>query len=86
MTYQYVPARTNHILHFVLSCMTVGLWVPVWMFATIRNHNRSVTKRLPVAPTKPAWMQPQGVYPTYPPPSPLSPGLRGDEPYGSRRV
>lgn len=27
---------TNHVLHLILSLLTVGLWVPVWLLAIIR--------------------------------------------------
>lgn len=79
--YQYVPARTNHILHFVISCFTLGLWLPVWFLVWLANHNRSVTKRLPVAPQNPAWMHPQP--PQYPPGSyPPAPYREGDNGWG----
>jgi hypothetical protein len=46
--YQYVPARTSHILHLILTCMTLGLWSPVWFLVWLHNHNRMVTKALPM--------------------------------------
>ena len=27
---------TNHILHLLLSCLTVGLWIPIWIFCAIK--------------------------------------------------
>jgi len=29
--------KTNHILHLLLSILTLGLWVPVWVFVAINN-------------------------------------------------
>lgn len=31
--------RTSHLLHLVLSIITAGLWVPVWLLVTISNAN-----------------------------------------------
>lgn len=89
--YQYVPAKTRHGLHFLLSVFTFGLWLPVWIGMTIYNHNRSVLKQLPPAPVQAhAYMPAQ--YPGYPypysvaqppgyPPRPLevSDGSRGQQ-------
>lgn len=50
MTYQYVPAKTHHLAHFAISCLTFGLWLPVWFLAWLHNHNRMVPKLLPTAP------------------------------------
>lgn len=37
--------RTNHILHLLLSVITGGLWVPVWLIVTLINAiNRSFTE------------------------------------------
>lgn len=30
-------AGTNHILHLILSLLTVGLWVPVWILIAINS-------------------------------------------------
>ncbi|KKN68331.1 hypothetical protein LCGC14_0452070 [marine sediment metagenome] len=27
---------TNHILHLILSLLTFGLWLPVWIFISIK--------------------------------------------------
>ncbi len=27
---------TNHILHLILSILTVGLWIPVWILSAIK--------------------------------------------------
>lgn len=32
-----VQYQTNHILHVILSLVTVGIWLPVWLFVTISN-------------------------------------------------
>ena len=29
--------RTSHLLHLVLSIITAGFWVPVWILVTISN-------------------------------------------------
>lgn len=29
------PPRTNHLLHLVISLVTAGLWVPVWVIIRI---------------------------------------------------
>jgi hypothetical protein len=32
--------RTNHILHLILSLITFGLWVPVWILAAMNNAGK----------------------------------------------
>lgn len=27
---------TSHVLHFLLSCVTCGFWIPVWLLASVR--------------------------------------------------
>lgn len=51
--YQYVPARTNHLLHAILFVCTLSLWGPVWFITWLRNHNRTVLKQLPTPPLPP---------------------------------
>jgi len=34
--------KTNHILHLLLSLITVGLWVPVWVLVAVSNWNERV--------------------------------------------
>jgi hypothetical protein len=36
---QQGPAKkkVNHFLHFVLTILTFGLWLPVWIFLAIKN-------------------------------------------------
>lgn len=29
--------KTNHILHLILSIITGGLWVPVWILVAVNN-------------------------------------------------
>lgn len=29
--------RVNHFLHFVLTAVTAGLWLPVWIIQAIRH-------------------------------------------------
>lgn len=31
--------NTNHLLHFIISMFTVGLWVPIWVLISISNAN-----------------------------------------------
>lgn len=31
-----VRKSTNHILHLLLSLLTVGLWIPIWILLSIR--------------------------------------------------
>ena len=30
--------ETSHILHLLLSVVTVGFWIPVWIVVAIINH------------------------------------------------
>jgi hypothetical protein len=48
----YVPAYTNHVLHFILTFFTFGLWAPVWFLVWVVNHNRTIARQVwvPVAP------------------------------------
>jgi hypothetical protein len=64
MHYQYVPARTSHILHIILTVLTLGLWFPIWMVIWIRNHNRMVARPLPAPIVTPVYRGPI----TYPQP------------------
>ena len=35
-----VPRRgTNHIFHLLMSLVTLGLWLPVWLIVAISNRN-----------------------------------------------
>lgn len=53
---QYVPARTNHILHLVLTLVTLGLWLPVWFVVWLYNNSRMVPMQI--------WNQLPGPIPT----------------------
>ena len=33
-------AKTNHILHLILSIITVGLWIPIWVIITLNNNSK----------------------------------------------
>lgn len=38
--------NTNHILHLLLSVVTVGWWVPVWILVSLSNSiERGKTER-----------------------------------------
>ena len=40
----YVPVRTNHTFHLLMTVFTCGLWGIVWAFVaftTVTRHNRS---------------------------------------------
>ena len=30
--------KTSHILHLIMSVITAGLWLPVWLLCGISNH------------------------------------------------
>ena len=40
--------RTSHVLHLLLSLLTLGLWVPVWLLVALSNanENRKVDREL----------------------------------------
>jgi len=40
--------QTSHVLHFLLSLVTVGLWLPVWGLVTLSNgiERRKIDKKL----------------------------------------
>ena len=29
--------KVHHLLHFILTILTGGLWLPVWIFLAIKN-------------------------------------------------
>lgn len=31
--------KTSHVLHLLLSVITVGLWIPVWLLVAISHAN-----------------------------------------------
>ena len=40
------PPRSNHALHFVLSVLTCGLWLPVWLLIAIIEGSRGVRRQI----------------------------------------
>lgn len=42
---QYVPVKTSHILHLLLTLLTFGFWSPVWFILALYNHNRTVPRQ-----------------------------------------
>ena len=40
--------NTNHILNLLMSVLTAGLWLPIWLLVTISNANEraKIDKRL----------------------------------------
>lgn len=40
--------KTSHVLHLILSLITVGFWVPVWIIVCISNaiENYKVDRQL----------------------------------------
>ena len=40
--------KTSHVLHLVLSLITVGLWIPVWIIVTLSNsiENRRIDREV----------------------------------------
>ena len=37
--------RTNHILHLILSLLTAGIWLIVWLFAAICSGGKGQCKK-----------------------------------------
>ena len=39
---------TSHVLHIILSLITVGFWVPVWIIVTLSNsiENRRIDREV----------------------------------------
>lgn len=33
---------TSHVLHLLLSVITVGLWIPVWILVALSNSNQGL--------------------------------------------
>jgi hypothetical protein len=36
-----LPVRTNHAMHLVLSLVTCGMWLPVWVIVAMINSSRT---------------------------------------------
>ncbi len=34
-------ARTSHVLHLLLSLVTVGMWLPIWLLVALNNRSRA---------------------------------------------
>ena len=34
---QYQDYRTSHVLHLLLSLVSIGLWIPVWALVSLSN-------------------------------------------------
>ena len=43
--------RVNHVLHALLTVMTFGLWLPIWIAVAVSvgSHNRAVDRRIGLA-------------------------------------
>lgn len=43
------PRRINHVLHLLLTLVTLGLWAPVWLLLglTSRDHRITLTRTSP---------------------------------------
>lgn len=37
----HVQPSTSHILHLILSVITAGLWIPVWLLVGMNNTTKS---------------------------------------------
>ena len=40
--------KTSHVLHLILSLITFGFWVPVWIIVTLSNsiENRRIDREV----------------------------------------
>ncbi|ABE67357.1 hypothetical protein PBI_CHE12_38 [Mycobacterium phage Che12] len=36
-----LPVRTNHAMHLLLSVITCGMWLPVWIIVAMINSGRT---------------------------------------------
>lgn len=34
------PASVNHVLHLILSVLTIGFWIPVWVILAIASRDK----------------------------------------------
>jgi hypothetical protein len=39
MIYELKAKKTSHILHLLLSLISGGLWIPVWVIVAINNSS-----------------------------------------------
>jgi len=37
LTQKLAKYRTNHVLHLILSVVTLGIWLPLWLIVGISN-------------------------------------------------
>lgn len=42
--------KPNHVLHFILSLLTAGLWLFVWLLVAIKGPAPDIRKRLTLTP------------------------------------
>lgn len=40
LTSELQQSKTNHILHLILSIVTAGIWVPIWLVVTIIDQSK----------------------------------------------
>jgi hypothetical protein len=38
----HLAEATNHVLHLILSILTVGLWIPIWIFVSFSSQLKNV--------------------------------------------
>lgn len=40
--------KTSHVLHLILTLLTLGFWIPVWIIVTISNswENSSIDRKV----------------------------------------
>ena len=36
-----VPVRTNHAVHILMTLLTCGIWLPVWIIVAAANSNKT---------------------------------------------
>ena len=37
----HIQPKTSHVLHLLLSLITVGIWVPVWLLIALNNSSQA---------------------------------------------
>jgi hypothetical protein len=68
VSYQYVPVKTNHLLHWIICALTFGLWFPGYVIIALHNHNRTTLKALPQSASYQPPVQQSDFVPGYWPP------------------
>ncbi|QBJ00223.1 hypothetical protein SEA_PHARAOH_34 [Mycobacterium phage Pharaoh] len=38
---QILPVKTNHAMHLVLTVLSCGMWLPVWVIVAMVNSSRT---------------------------------------------